>query len=129
MELGFLGAETDVKKVVEKHQYDIEALIKEMGLDDYFNNPLVVYELINHIHDMAENKKISCECGSLDINAGLSSDKIELTCKKCGRSRFLEARSQEDLAKIKELKFIVIESNRTSALSNIDDITYKWYNN
>lgn len=129
LELGFLGSERDVKKIVEKHRYDIEALIKEMGLDDYFNNPLVVYELINYIHDMAENKKIRCECGSFDINAGLSSDKIELTCKKCGSSRFLDARNHEDLEQIKNLKLIIIDSNRTSALSNIDDITYKWYNN
>lgn len=110
LELGFLGSEEDVKKVVEKHRHDVQVLIKEMGLDDYFKDPLVIYELINYIHDMAESKKIYCECGSFDINASLGSDKIRLNCKKCGGSYFVNARSQEDLEKVKNAKSIIIKS-------------------
>ena len=56
-ELGYLGSKTDVEAVVTKHRRQVELLIHEMGLDEYFTNPLVVFELINYIHDMAENKR------------------------------------------------------------------------
>jgi len=110
LELGFLGAKEDVQKVVDRHRLEVEALIKEMGLDDYFKNPMVIYDLINYIHDMAEKKKIYCQCGSFDINASLSFDRIDLYCKKCGGTSFLNARNSDDLEAVKRMESIVIKT-------------------
>src|SRR5690606_17899333 len=80
IELGFLGRKEDVKSVVSKHKKKIEFVIREMGLDSFFEEPMIVYELINYIHHMVENKSLKCECGNLEIKADLSFDKIELFC-------------------------------------------------
>lgn len=128
-ELGYLGLKTDVEEIVSKHRQEVELLIREMGLDDYFTNPLIVYELINYIHDMAESKKIYCQCGSRDVAASLGTDKIELTCKKCGGTYLVSAGDRKDLETVKKMGSIVIKSKACDKLSNIDGKSYKWYNN
>lgn len=109
-ELGFIGSKTDVEAMASKHRHEVESLIHEMGLDDYFTNPLIVYELINYIHDMAESKKIYCQCKSQDVAASLSADKIELTCKKCGGTYLVNAGDWKDLERVKKMGSIVIKS-------------------
>lgn len=111
LELACLGRKTDVKKIVEMHKKEVENIIKEMGLEDFFENPFVIYDLINYIHDLAENRKIICQCGSRDINAKFKFDKIELICKKCGGISPLKAGSYEDLETIKKMESIVINTN------------------
>ncbi|HHV18837.1 MAG TPA: hypothetical protein GXZ27_08265 [Thermoanaerobacterales bacterium] len=115
-ELGYLGSKTDVEAVVTKHRRQVELLIHEMGLDEYFTNPLVVFELINYIHDMAENKKIYCQCSSQDVAASLSSDKIELTCKKCGATYIVKAGDRKDLEAVKKMGSIIIKSKSCDKL-------------
>ena len=110
LELGYLGSERDVKKTVLRHRQEVEILIKEMGLDDYFTNPLIIFELINYIHELAESKKIYCQCGSREVTASLMTDKIELTCKKCRSNLFCKFRDQKDLETVK--KWGQLSSNR-----------------
>lgn len=108
VELGFLGRKKYVKDVVSKRKKKIEFLIREMGLDNFFKDPVVVYELINYIHYMVESRSLKCECGNSDIKADLSFDKIELFCQECGNKIKIDARNREDLNKIKEENYIVI---------------------
>lgn len=110
IDLGFIGAQKDVQRVAHRHQQEVEVLIKEMGFENFFKDPFVIYDLINHIHDMAENKKLRCECGNHDICAHLDYDKIELVCKKCHSSIFISAGSREDLKALKKRDYLVINS-------------------
>lgn len=114
--LGYFGSKTDVKELVTKHKREVELLIQEMGLDDYFTNPLIVYELINYIHDMAENKQIYCQCKSQDVAASLSADKIQLTCKNCGGIYIVNAGDRKDLETVKKMGFIIIKSKSRNEL-------------
>ncbi len=113
LELAFVGAKQDVAKVVDRRNREIEALVHEMGLDDYFKNPLVTYDMINYIHDMAESKKIYCECGSHDITATVNFDKIELFCKKCGSSYIINTRDKYDLERAKKARPIIIKQSES----------------
>lgn len=108
IDLGFIGNREDVEKVALKHKKKVEFLIKEMGFDSFFKNPLIVYELINYIHYMVENKKIICECGSVDIKTNVNFDKIELLCEKCESRLVIDAKNRKDLEKIKQGNSIVI---------------------
>jgi hypothetical protein len=116
-ELGYIGSKNDVEAMVSKHRHQVELLIHEMGLDDFFINPFIVYELINYIHDMAENKKIYCQCNSQDVAASLSSDKIELTCKNCGGTYIVNAGDRRDLEMVKKMGSITIESKTCDKLT------------
>ena len=118
LELGYVGSESDVKKMVLRHRREVEILIKEMGFDDYFTNPLIIFELINYIHDLAETKSIYCQCGSRDIAASLNTDKIELTCKQCGSNCFVSSKDRTDLETVKKKGAIVIKSNSYNKLIN-----------
>jgi Zn finger protein HypA/HybF involved in hydrogenase expression len=111
LELAYLGTEDEVNRVVGRHQQEVETLIKEMGLEDFFKNPFVIYDLINYIHDLAEKRKIFCQCGSHDISAGFNFDKIELICKKCGNINHINAGNYEDLERIKKMDSIVINTS------------------
>lgn len=108
IDLGFIGNREDVEKVALKHRKKVEFLIKEMGFDSFFKDPLIVYELINYINYMVENKKVRCECGSVDIRANVDFDKIELFCEKCESKVIINAKNRKDLEKIKQETSIVI---------------------
>lgn len=112
IDLGFLGAKDDVESVANEHRKELEHAIKEMGLDNFFKNPMIVYELINHLHNLAEGNNISCECGSNEINAELTFDKVELFCKKCKKSIFIDAKDRCDLEKVKKVKSILITDEK-----------------
>ena len=88
---------------------------KGNGSYDYFTNTYY-FELINYIHDMAENKKIYCQCSSQDVAASLSSDKIELTCKKCGATYIVKAGDRKDLEAVKKMGSIIIKSKSCDKL-------------
>ncbi len=109
-ELAYLGSKADVEAMVSRHQHEVELLMHEMGFDDYFTDPFIMYELINHIHDMAENKKISCQCGSRNVAANIGADKIELICKNCGSVYIVNAANQEDLEMVRKMQSITIKS-------------------
>lgn len=109
-ELGYVGPREDIEAIAAKHRRDVEALMREMGFDDYFTNPFIMYEMINHVHDMAEDKKIQCQCGSRDVTANIGTDRIELVCKNCGGRHIIKAATQKDLEIAKEKPAIIIKS-------------------
>lgn len=110
IDLGFLGKKGDVKKVALRHKKKLEFIMREMGFDSFFKDPMIVYELINYIDYMVESKRVRCECGSLDIKADLSFDKVELFCEKCKSKVIIDAKNRKDLERIKQENSIVITS-------------------
>lgn len=110
-DLGFIGNQKDVEAVASRHRHEVDDFIKEMGFETFFKDPFVIYDVINHLHDLAENNKIMCECGSFDICAHLDFDKVELRCKKCGNTAVISAGSREDLKALKQRSFLEIGSN------------------
>ncbi|MGE5591129.1 MAG: hypothetical protein ACM3ZA_11010 [Bacillota bacterium] len=81
-----------------------QALVEEAGFDEYFDNPQVMYELLNGLHEMASQGTLHCACGNPDVQVEVLPDRVELTCPACGRWRPLVAESDQDLDELDNLK-------------------------
>ncbi len=60
-ELGFVGARQVITETINKYKVEFEKLALDMDLEeyeDYIDNPQVMLETLNKIHDMAERESI-----------------------------------------------------------------------
>jgi hypothetical protein len=116
-ELGFVGAKEVILETVNKYKVEFEKLASDMDhdeCDDYIQNPQVMLQALNRIHDMAEKDRVHCRCGSSAIGAQVLPDRIELECAQCGGQFFIQAKSDQDLTYIEGLEDLEIISPRRS---------------
>lgn len=116
-ELGFLGAREVIVETVNKYKVEFETLSSDMDheeYDDSIQNPQVMLETLNKIHDMAETGSLHCRCGSNAIGAQVLPDGIELECAQCGGQLFIQAQNEEDLTYTEGLEDLEIISPRRS---------------
>lgn len=117
LELGFFGKRNLIEKMLADHKREFDSLVHEMAFDDYgeyIENPLIMLEILNRIHDIAENGGIFCSCGSTAVEINLLPDGIELSCIHCGAQKIIDARREQDLTLINSLEVIELISGRRS---------------
>ncbi|WP_418791150.1 hypothetical protein [Phosphitispora sp. TUW77] len=119
VELGFFGPEEKVYALAEKYEYGLESLFDGLGYDDYFYNPEIMFEVLNCLHDVAEEGFLYCECGSSQIEIDIFPDRVELNCKDCKSIRAVYAENDEDLIKIKDTPKIVLVDNGLKLLKKL----------
>ena len=114
-ELGFIGEKQVIEEAVNKYKVEFEKLASDMNeYDDYIQNPQVMLETLNKIHDMAEKGGLHCRCGSSAIGADVVADGIELECAQCGGQLVIPAQSEQDLTYVEALDDIEIIPPRRS---------------
>ena len=114
-ELGFIGEREVIAETVNKYKVEFEKLAADMGeYDDYIQNPQVMLQALNKIHDMAEKGELHCRCGSSAIGAEVLPGAIELECAQCGGLLVIPAQSEQDLMLMQSLEDIEIISLRRS---------------
>lgn len=116
-ELGFVGEGQVIAEAMNKYKVEFERLASDMELDeydDYVQNPQVMLETLNKIHDMAEKGVLRCRCGSIAIGAEVLPDGIELECAQCGGQLLIPAQTDQDLKNIEGLEDLEIISPRRS---------------
>jgi hypothetical protein len=112
LELGFIGDGEAVEQTIAAHRNEIDRLIQEMESDDFVQNPQVMFEVLNKVHDIAEKGRIYCHCGQNSIEADIHPDCIELKCTHCGGRQVIPATSEEDLERVNAAEMIEIRSGR-----------------
>lgn len=120
VELGFFGPEDKVHNVVDNYEHNLASLVDELGYDDYFFNPEIMFEVLNCLHDIAEEGFLYCECGSFQIEIDIFPDKIELQCKDCKTTSVVFAENEEDLNQIKGTKKIELVKNGFKSLDSLE---------
>jgi len=118
IQICFTGKDEAVRRKVDSLEKEFDELINAYGYESYFLNTQVMFDTLNHIHDIALKNNLYCECGSEDIELVLLSDCVFLRCGKCNGSIRLAAAKNEDLKKLLEEDQIVISRNRCSCHSN-----------
>jgi predicted RNA-binding Zn-ribbon protein involved in translation (DUF1610 family) len=114
-ELGYIGTAEAVEKIVSRRQHNIESIINNYGFDDYFSNPSVMFEVLNHLHQIAEDNKLFCLCGNNNIEIDVFPEKLELHCPVCQSLHIIYAETVEDLHVVKQANLIaMIEKGFTS---------------
>ncbi|HLV10724.1 MAG TPA: hypothetical protein VKY40_10970 [Halanaerobiales bacterium] len=106
--LGYFGRPDLIKKEVERQQEELNSMANELGFDE-FDNPEIMLEILDYLHDVAAEGGLYCECGSHDISIELYSNKLKLSCNRCNSIRQLLASKKSDLNKLKKTDEIVIK--------------------
>ncbi|MCX7780296.1 MAG: hypothetical protein N2491_05150 [Negativicutes bacterium] len=97
VELGFFGGRQEVEQTITAHRREIDRLLREVENEEFVDNPQVMFEIINIVHDIAEKGRIYCRCGHTLIKADILPDAIEVSCLYCGGAQSIPARTERDL--------------------------------
>lgn len=112
LELGFIGDHEVVAEAVADQQHETESLLDDIKSMDYgdddIQNSVVMLEVLNKIHDIAENGGLSCRCGSKHIEVEILPDAIQLRCMNCQGWMTLPALKEQDSAQLKTMHFLEI---------------------
>jgi len=119
IKFGCLGPAELVEQASQNND-ELRQFIHEIGFDDYFENPQVMLESLNYLHDIAEEDGISCACGNIQIDIDIYADKIKLWCQNCGCSRYIMARNENDLKELKKIGKIEMKKYLTGVASPKD---------
>lgn len=124
LELGYLGPDEEVRELAEAQEESIESLAGDFdGEDRYFNNSEIMYEVLNCLHDIAEQGSLYCQCGNLDVEVDIFPDRLELHCKECDSINIIYAETEDDLRVIKGVDTIELTRNGfgyLDSLANMD---------
>ncbi|MCF8000776.1 MAG: hypothetical protein K9K76_02855 [Halanaerobiales bacterium] len=123
LEIGSYGNQELIEEELNKQKEELRVLADELGLNDY-QEPELLLEVFNTVHDRASHSKLYCECGNDDIDVKLYSSKIELKCRKCGSVLNISAETEAQLNELKNKDDIVIKNTNKSE-HNWTDNKYK----
>ena len=120
-ELGFVGESHAVAKMIAYNSDAVENLAREMDeLDgeDIQGDSRIILEILNRIHDIAEQGGVYCRCGSSEIVADVAADAVELTCLQCGCQQSVSAKSEKDLEQLSQVRVIELIPYRLKSRNN-----------
>lgn len=120
-ELGFVGESQAVAKMIADNSDAVEILAREMDEqdgEDCQGNSRIILEILNKVHDIAEQGGVYCRCGSSEIVAEVSVDAVELTCLQCGGHQAIPAKTETDLAQLAPVRVIEIVPYRLTSHNN-----------
>lgn len=119
LELGHIGGEDKVRKIMSGRDRELEMLINEFGSDDFFSSSSIMYEVLQCLHQMAEKDKLYCQCGNNQIEVKIFSDRLELQCGDCGSVNIIYAETEEDLQVIRQVEEIELVKNGFEYLDSL----------
>ncbi|MBO8127918.1 MAG: hypothetical protein H0Z39_01795 [Peptococcaceae bacterium] len=106
LELGHIGPHQKVQAYLEKNEDALEALIEEMGGEEYFQSAEIMLSTLTHVHTLAEEGGLICPCGKNRIELEIFPERVELHCRHCKRMRLLAAKTQQDLERLHKMEKI-----------------------
>lgn len=112
IELGFVGERKVVEQTITADLDEIDRLITDMENDDFVQNPQIMFEIINKVHDIAEKGRLYCHCGRSAIEADILPDCIELKCTYCGGRTIIPAQTEQDRTRCNDFEVIEIPRGR-----------------
>ncbi len=101
----FLGEEKDVDAAVAEHTVEYADILPDY--DDNSAESEMLYEILDCVHELRDNGKISCVCGSESISVQLINSCLVLVCDRCERVRVIET-NEHNLAMLLNAEAIVI---------------------
>ncbi|MZP30746.1 hypothetical protein GTO91_13590 [Heliobacterium undosum] len=109
VEVGFIGPREKVKTAILNQDKSLQEMAENLGLTDYFENPEVMYAVLERLHKLAEEGALSCSCGSFQINVEVYPERVELRCEACDNTYVCYAESDNDLQVMKRCAELQIQ--------------------
>jgi len=111
IEVGYIGPKEKVKEKVKQQDQSLAEMADKLGFTDYFNNASVMYDVLEHVYDIAEGGKLYCICGNYEIEVEIYPEYIMLACEKCKVVGKVMADAEEDLQLIKKARELKLTRN------------------
>jgi len=106
LDIAYIGDEEIIKQAMETGENSLAEIAENLGFSDYFVNPDVMYGVLDHLNFLAEEGRLFCRCGNLNIEIEIFPDRLELKCGCCSSSGVIMAQDEMDLEKIYNLSEI-----------------------
>ena len=113
LELGFSGSRQLIEQTLERHRSEVNRALPDLTSSDNENSQ-VLLDILNRVHDIAENGGVVCHCKRSSIRAEVLPACIELRCQNCGAFEVVSARNEADLARLESIEIIELSSSRHS---------------
>jgi hypothetical protein len=113
MELGLAGNREAIEKKMACQKNAASALAKETARandTDEVENPAIMLEILNRIHEIAEQDSLYCGCSSASIKITLLANAIELSCLKCDGRIIIPAKCEADRAQMEKISVIELRT-------------------
>ena len=110
LEVGFIGPRSKVRKCIAKQERSLREMAEDLGFSDYFENPEVMYDILDELHKLAAEGKLSCQCGNMDVEVEVFADRVELRCPTCEALGIIGAETKEDRKAMKNTWEIVLKT-------------------
>lgn len=108
LEIGYIGPKNKVRQCVQKQDRSLAEMADELGFADYFDNPDIMYEVLDRLYQIAENGNLNCKCGNQNIEIEIFPDHLELSCDYCRSVARIMAKTDEDLQNINNSTAIML---------------------
>jgi hypothetical protein len=106
LEIGFIGPKAKVKEAWYNQEKAIIDLVEDAGFSDFFDNPDVMYQVLEYLNTISEKGQLECRCGNTNIDLEILPDRLELGCSDCGARGVIFAETKADLLALKQLNKI-----------------------
>jgi len=118
VEIGFIGSRELVRKNVQNMDKSVQEMAEELGYGEYFNNPEIMYKVLEHLHSIADKGQLYCSCNNNNLEVEVYPDRLELHCNHCGASGIVFAESFKDWEIVRRLGEVVLTEG---SFNYIDD--------
>lgn len=106
LEIGMVGERQLIEHTIAKDKLEFDNLVAEDSDFEFIENPPVMFQILNKVHDVAEKGAVHCHCGSTVIETDILPDGVLLKCVLCGSYQVIRAQTHADLEKVKCLDTI-----------------------
>ena len=106
LDIAYIGPLEKIQEVVTLGDRSLAEMAQDMGFGDYFNNPEVMYGVLDSLYQLAERGDLFCHCGNYDVEIEIYPDRLELKCEYCQASGIVMAQNEADLETLQGLKEI-----------------------
>lgn len=102
----FIGTDERIKAEISQQEQLLSKFDDdEVTIGDELSN---IFETVEHINEICKNDGIYCSCGSRNIGIEIDNDKITLTCRDCGKEKYVLT-DFESLKKLLDASTIVLD--------------------
>ncbi|NLT94333.1 MAG: hypothetical protein GXW85_02190 [Clostridia bacterium] len=108
VEIGFIGEREPVRKNVQNMNKSVQEMAEELGYGEYFNNPEIMYRVLEHLHSLADSGRLYCDCNNHNLDVEVYPDRMELHCNDCGATGIVFAESFKDWENVRHLGEVVL---------------------
>jgi predicted RNA-binding Zn-ribbon protein involved in translation (DUF1610 family) len=118
LELGFVGNPEAIAAMIDKHKQEVASLaseLEEQAEGSTIENSQILLEILNKIHDIAEQGGVYCSCGNTDVEVDVLVDAVELSCPQCEGRLLISAKDEQDLARLSAIGVIELSPLRRTS--------------